>query len=145
MVETVNGLGRLVSVHSTAPVFLQRAAIVAMVSFTFFLAMLLGFYVRHHFGYFLLATAFLVVYLFTMLGWWMQKRNILKIYENGISYKKFTIRWDEVAGFHEEAGEKSSVSMTLTDQNKRSVTIPSTIDHAEQASALIRSRIAIRR
>jgi hypothetical protein len=139
MVETVNGLGRLVSVHSTAPVFLQRAAIVAMVSFTFFLAMLLGFYVRHHFGYFLLATAFLV------LGWWMQKRNILKIYENGISYKKFTIRWDEVAGFHEEAGEKSSVSMTLTDQNKRSVTIPSTIDRVEQASALIRSRIAIRR
>jgi len=90
-------LGKLVSTHTTSPIFLQRAAIVAVVSFLFFLAMLVAFYVRQHIGYFFLSTAFLVVYVFTLIGWVMQKRNAVSIYEKGIRYKKFRAAWDEIA------------------------------------------------
>lgn len=91
-------LGKLVSTHTTSPIFLQRAAIVAAVSFLFFLAMLIAFYVRQHIGYFFLSTAFLIVYVFTLVGWVMQKRNSVSIYANGIKYRKFRAAWDEIAG-----------------------------------------------
>ncbi len=88
----------MISTHTTSPVFLQRAAIVAVVSFLFFLAMLIAFYVRQHIGYFFLSTAFLIVYIFTLVGWVVQKRNAVGIYQNGIKYKKFRAAWDEIAG-----------------------------------------------
>jgi hypothetical protein len=31
-----------------------------------------------------------------MFGLLTQKRNVLKIFEHGFSYKKFTCRWDEI-------------------------------------------------
>lgn len=89
-------LGKLISKHSTSPVFLQRAAVVAVVSFLFFLVMLLAFYIRQQIGYFILSTAFLVVYLFTLVGWLMQKRNTVGIYENGLRYGKFITSWSEI-------------------------------------------------
>jgi hypothetical protein len=89
-------LGKLQSVHGIAPAYLQRAVIVAVLSFVFFLVMLVAFSIRQNFGYFLLSTAFLIVYLFTMFGWLMLRKNIVKIYENGLSYKNFTARWDEI-------------------------------------------------
>jgi hypothetical protein len=89
-------LGKLISTHSTAPLFLQRAAIVAVLSFVFFLLMLLVFYVRQQIGYFILSSAFLVLYIFTLIGWVMQKRSVVRIYDNGLRYKKFQTRWDEI-------------------------------------------------
>lgn len=141
MIATKNDLGKLLGVHATAPAYLQRAAIVAIVSFTFFVAMLAAFYVRKHFGYFLLAASFLVVYLFTMAGWWMQKRNILKLYENGLSYKKLTTTWDSVTATVESVDKKGAVTITLTDRKKQSVTIPPTLDRSEQVVALVRSKL----
>jgi hypothetical protein len=44
----------------------------------------------------LLATAFLIVNLFTLSGWVMQKRAEFKLYENGFTYKKHICRWDEI-------------------------------------------------
>ncbi len=79
-----------------APAFLQRAAIVAAVSFLFFLLTLIAFYIRQHIGYFALSTAFLVVYVFTLVGWVLQRRNVVRIYENGLSYKNFRTSWKEV-------------------------------------------------
>ncbi len=90
-------LGRLVSSHSTSPAYLQRAAIVAVVSFVFFLAMLAAFYIRRQVGYFVLSSGFLVVYVFTLIGWLMQKRNLVRVHENGIQYRKFHAAWDEIA------------------------------------------------
>ena len=58
--------------------------------------MLLVFYIRQQMVYFVLSTAFLVVYAFTMIGWVMQKRNVVSIYENGIAYRKFASTWDEI-------------------------------------------------
>lgn len=100
-------LGKLLSVHGIAPAFLQRAAIVAVVSFIFFLGMLYAFSIRQNIGYFLLATAFLIVELFTLTGWIMQKRAEMKLYENGFTYKKKTWFWDEIESITTNSGSRS--------------------------------------
>jgi len=84
-------------VHSTSPAFLQRAAIVAALSFLFFLGALIFYLVWQNFLYFVLATGFLIVQAFTMIGCWMQKRNAVSIYTNGLVYRKRAISWNEIA------------------------------------------------
>ena len=51
-----------------APAQLQRAVFIAVLSFLFFLAMMFAYYIRQSALYFLLATAFLIVYLITMVS-----------------------------------------------------------------------------
>jgi len=46
----------------------QRAMFIAVLSFLFFLAMMFAFYIRQSLLYFLLATAFLIVYFVTMVS-----------------------------------------------------------------------------
>ena len=89
-------LGKLESVHVISSIFLQRAAIVAAVSFVFFLVMIIAFYIRQNIGYFLLATAFLVIEIFTLIGWFIQRGTELKIYQNGLTFKKQICGWDEI-------------------------------------------------
>jgi hypothetical protein len=96
MLETTQNLGKLESVHGIAPAYLQRAAVIAILSFIFFAAMLFGFYIRQAVGYFLLSTAFLIVYIFMMFDLVTQRRNVLKIYEDGFTYKNFFSRWSEL-------------------------------------------------
>ncbi|NOT46274.1 MAG: hypothetical protein HOP17_00795 [Acidobacteria bacterium] len=115
-------LGKLVSTHTTSPVFLQRAAIVAVVSFLFFLAMLIVFYIRQNVGYFALSTAFLIVYIFTLVGWVVQKRNAVSIYENGIKYRKFRTTWNEIKAVK---ADKSGLEITKNRHEK--AIIPSTM------------------
>ena len=134
-------LGRAVSKHPTAAVYVQRAAIVAIISFVFFLLMLVGFSVRKHFGYFLLASAFLVVYLFTMFGWWVQKRSVLTIYENGLSYKKFRNSWRDITAAEESADAKGAITIKLTDNKRRSVTSPPTLDRSARVVQQVRSNV----
>lgn len=93
---SISNLGKLESTHGIAPAFMQRAVIVAALSFLFFMAMMLGFYWRKNIGYFLLASAFLLVYILTMFGWLVMRKYNVKIYENGIVYKKFEAVWDEI-------------------------------------------------
>lgn len=139
MPEPTRNLGKLISVHGTSPAFLQRAAVVAMLSFVFFLLMLLTFYLRQQIGYFILSSAFLVVYLFTMIGWWMQKRNVVHIYENGISHRKFAATWDEIESFSQSADG----SVTLTKKNGAETVIPAAISNTPQLAAFIRAKIHI--
>lgn len=89
-------LGPLISTHGTSPVFLQRAVIIAILSFLFFIITLLFFYIQRELMYFVMSTAFLVIYILTMIGWVMQKRNVVAIHENGIAYRKFSSTWDEI-------------------------------------------------
>jgi len=89
-------LGKLVTVYGIAPAYLQRAVIIAVLSFMFFLTTLAMFSLWRNFLYFFLSTAFLIVYLATMFGWLMMRKNILKIYENGLTYRKFSARWNEL-------------------------------------------------
>ncbi|HEX8287915.1 MAG TPA: DUF6585 family protein [Pyrinomonadaceae bacterium] len=96
MLETTKSLGKFQRVYGTSPVYLQRAAIIAVVSFVFFLAMLIAFSIRQNIGYFLLATAFLLVQLLTLFGWITQRKNELKLYENGFEYRKNVYLWNEI-------------------------------------------------
>jgi hypothetical protein len=121
MAEDRNDLGKLISVHGISPVYLQRALFIAALSFCFFLAMMTGFYLRQNVGYFLLATAFLLVYLVTLFSWVLQKRSQLRIFENGLKYKKSKLRWDEIQEVSEDGeiiignGEKFVIPKSISD------------------------------
>ncbi len=126
-------LGKLLAVHSTSPAFLQRAAIVTALSFLFFLTAL-GFYlVWQNFLYFVLATGFLIVQIFTMIGWWMQKRNAVSIYSNGIVYRNRSIEWPEVSGVSEPAGG----GLTIDLKRGNSLTIPSSIQGLDRVESFL--------
>ena len=124
MPEKTLNLGKTESVHGIAAAYLQRAVIVSTLSFVFFLLMLAGFYIRQNIGYFLLATAFLVVYALTILGWIAQRRKVLKVYENGLSYKNFATRWDEINSIsvktvkHLAGGAEINCELTKNDGEK---------------------------
>ena len=130
-------LGNLLSTHGTSPAFLQRAAIVAVLSFFFFMAMLLVFYVRQQFIYFVLSTAFLVVYIFTMIGWVMQKRNVVSIYDNGITYRKFTARWDEIQSVKSEVGS----GITIVKSGGETATIGKSVAGLDEIAVVIRKHL----
>jgi hypothetical protein len=130
-------LGNFISTHGTSPAFLQRAAIVALLSFFFFLAMLLVFYLRQQFIYFVLSTAFLVVYIFTMIGWVMQKRNVVSIYENGITYRKFAATWDELKSVKSDARS----GITLTKSSGESVTIGKSVSDLDAIAVTIKKQL----
>ena len=57
------------------PAQVQRAAFLAMLSFLFFLGMMLAYYLRGSIVYFLLATAFLIVYIITMISFVRLRRG----------------------------------------------------------------------
>lgn len=128
------GLGRLISVHMIAPVHVQRAMFVAVLSFMFFLTMMFAFYVFQNVLYFLLSTAFIIVYLIMMFSIVMQRRSNVEIYENGLKYKKKSVRWEEI----------KSVEPTGSIQADKRVTIqiPTTLTDFDRVIALIRSRVS---
>lgn len=135
MPEKPPNLGKLVGVHPTAPIYVQRAVFVAALSLIFFLGMMFAFYLLQSFIYFLLASAFLVIYLITMLGIFTQRQNVLNIYENGISYKKLAARWEEIESvdspkphtyeIRKKGGETVALSNSLTDVDKAAERIKS--------------------
>lgn len=134
-------LGRLVSAHATAPRHIQRAAIVAGISFVFFLAMIAAFFVRQHFGYFLLASAFLIVQLFTLTGWWLLKGKILKLREHGMVFGNFSGRWNEITGVSELEAGRNGHGLRVSATENRAVVIPPTIDGLDRAAHFIRSQL----
>jgi hypothetical protein len=99
MTEKSSRLGKLVSVHGMSPTYLQRALIVIILSFLFFLMMLLAFSIRQNVGYFILATAFLVVKVVMLFGWMSQRKKELRLYENGFAVRKHVCLFDEIADF----------------------------------------------
>lgn len=108
----------------------------AALSFVFFLAMMLAFYARGQIGYFLLSTAFLIVFAFTMIGWWMQRRNVVEVFDRGLVHKKQIARWEDVTSIESNDG---SILIGLTDRNK--VMIPGTVDATGSLEAYIRRRV----
>jgi len=89
-------LGKKLSSHGISSVYLQRGAFIAVLSFAFFLAMMFGYYLRQSLGYFLLATAFLVLYLITLFSWYMQRKNEVIVYENGLRFRGSDALWSEI-------------------------------------------------
>ena len=134
-------LGKLVGVYAIAPAYIQRAVVIAVVSFVFFLATLAMFTVRQNFLYFFLSTAFLVTYLFTMFGWLMSRKNILKIYENGLTYRKFTARWDEIE-MVETNKNGAKINCEISKKKGEKITLTESIYGVEQAIKIIEAKIS---
>lgn len=141
MSEDLKNLGKLISVHPIAPVYLQRAAFIAVLAFLFFLGMMFAFYARQSIVYFLLATAFLLIYLATMFSLVMQKRSVVRIFENGISYKKFESHWNEIEAVI-NIGDKNP-QLEIRKRGGETIIIPSTIHGIDQISALLKNKTAI--
>lgn len=131
-----SSLGKLIAVHAVSPVHQQRAAVVAGLSFLFFLATMVLVYVRGHFGYFLLSTAFLVVFVFTMIGWWMQRRNVVEVFDRGLIFRKYTATWAEITAVERDRDD----TLRLTKGVRNTLTIPKTIHALDDLEAYIRSR-----
>ena len=142
MAQTTQNLGKLEAVYGTSPVYLQRAAIMAVISFVFFLAMLFVFSVRQNIGYFLLATAFLIVQIFTLFGWVTQSRSRLEIFENGFAYRKKNCRWDEIATLDVKTGKSGQISCEITEKNGEKVYLSEVIHRIEEAVRRIKEKSA---
>ena len=99
-------------------------------------------YFRGHFGYFLLSTAFLVVFIFTAIGWWMQRRNVVEVFDRGLAFKKLVAAWDQITDLE----RAQDGALKLTTANKGTITIPKTLDALDRLEYYIRGRIgALRR
>jgi len=132
-------LGLMTNVYGVQPAYMQRAVFVAILSFMFFLAMMFAFYLRQHFGYFLLSTAFLLVYLVTMFSWVMQRGNAVKIFENGIEYRKFSCLWSEIESVDRIGSNPHG--LTITSHPAKKVDIPSSIKGIDEIEFILRDRM----
>lgn len=141
MPEPTYNLGRMTKVFGIQPAYLQRAVFVAVLSFLFFLAMMFAFYLRQHFGYFLLATAFLLVYLATMFSWVTQRKSVVKLFENGFEYRKFSCRWDELEAVSRQA-EKKSIRLQVRTKTGQQVTLPGSIEGIDEIERFVLDRIS---
>jgi hypothetical protein len=119
MKDKERNLGRLVAVHPIAPIYVQRAVFMAVLSFLFFLAMMFAFYVMQSALYFLLSTAFLIVYLMTMFSFLMQRKKSFDIYENGFRYRKEVALWNEI----DEVSDNGEIKL----KGRKSIVIPETL------------------
>jgi hypothetical protein len=128
-------LGRLVSVHPTAPAFIQRAAIVAILAFVFFLVMLVAFLLRQQIGYLILAAAFLVLNLFTLIGFVVQRKNLVSVFDNGFRYRKLSARWPEIVSVDDL---ESGLNIVKTDGSV--IKIPRSIDDLGRLNSHIREK-----
>ncbi len=90
------------------------------------------FYVRESILYFLLASAFLVIYLVTMLSWILQRKNVVQVFEGGFSYKSRHASWDQISAVGDDG------TVVLTDEKQ--IVISPAIDHLAQLLDLIRHR-----
>jgi hypothetical protein len=124
MTQQTLKLGKLERVHGISPASLQRALILIILSFIFFLAMLIAFSIRQQIGYFILATAFLIVKLFTLFGWMMQRKKAVLLYENGLVLGKQVCFYRDIENIHLKqtsrmlGGEKIECEIVKTDGEK---------------------------
>jgi hypothetical protein len=126
----------MIAAHPVAPIYVQRAVFIAVLSFLFFLGMMLAFYLRQSLGYFLLATAFLFVYLATMFSWFTMRKRFVRVFENGFEFKNARHLWSEVDAI------SSSLPVLITLKTGKSIELPSTIAELDLLVRQLRSRVA---
>jgi hypothetical protein len=146
MTNQTQNLGKLESVHGISPVYLQRALIVIVLSFIFFMVMLIAFSLRQQIGYFLLATAFLIVKLFTLFGFMSQRKKAVILYENGLVLGKQVCRYDEVKEIRLKQtskllGEKNECEITKTNGEK--IVLPEAIHDVHRIMEKIDEKVKI--
>ena len=135
MPESSKDLGKLIAVYQLAPAYIQRALFIVVLSFFFFLAMMVVYYIRQNILYFLLATAFLFVYIVTLVLWFTQRRSVVQIHEGGISFKKQTTAWDEIA----KVADNGVISL----KDDKEIILPKVLNDIERVVDLIRSKSTV--
>ena len=131
--ERQKDLGKLIAVHGIAPAYLQRAVFIIILSFLFFLAMMFAYYIRQNLLYFLLASAFLVLYLVTLFSFVMQRRSVIGVHENGISYKNRSVSWNEI--------ESVDDTGTINIDGAKPVVLPSTLSERDNLINKVRKKL----
>jgi hypothetical protein len=137
-------LGKLQSVHGLSAIYTQRLIIVAGLALIFFSAMLVAFAVRQWFGYALLAAGFLVVEVFTLLGWFSHRSSEFTIFEEGFIYKDQMSRWEDIESIYTSEttgffGKK--VTSEIRKTNGESIMIPDTIQGFEEVVKMLGKRM----
>lgn len=131
-------LGKLIGVYLPSAASLQKVTIVAVIAFLFFLATLGVFYVRQQIGFFILSTAFLILYLLAMVGIILQRRGNVKVYENGITYRKFSAAWNEISRVR--ADRKNGISIST--KNGETASVPPSIANRAALVLTIRKHLS---
>ena len=122
--SNTRSLGRLVAVHPISPAYLQRAVILAALSFIFFLAMMFAVYVLKDAIYFLLASAFLVIYLVMMYSFFAGRKKAVEVYENGVRIGRDSATWDRIGSVDDDgtvvlkAGDKLSIAQSIHERDR---------------------------
>jgi len=129
-------LGPIVTEHRIAADQVQKVAIVAPLSFIFFLAMLVAFYLRNSLGYFILSSGFLVVYLFTMFGFFSMKKKVFRFHHHGISFKKIRLPFELISKVHLD----SRVGLVI-DSSEGRLIVPQSISGLAQIATELDRRI----
>ena len=106
-------LGRLVAVYQTDPAYLQRGFFITLLSFLFFLATSGLLYYRGGLVYFILSTAFLIIYLLSLFSLFRFRRTELRVYELGFSFRGRNVPWPEVSGINPSGEIRLSDGKTL--------------------------------
>ena len=133
MAETKKNLGKLVAVHGLSPAHIQRAVFITVLSFVFFMGTMVLYYVRQELLYFLLSSAFLVVYIITLFSWIAQRKTALEIFEKGIAYRKSSAKWDEIDEIRPDG--------TIVLKDNKQIAVSSAIHELDRAILFIKSRI----
>lgn len=136
MKARTNDLGRLITVHGMSPAYKQQAVFIIVLSFLFFLSTMLAFYMLGSFLYFLLASGFLVVYLVSLISFLTQRRYAVRTYENGMEYRAFLSRWEDIGTVKWKADRRSRI-LVIECNDRPSVSIPSSIDNIEHLAMII--------
>ena len=131
-------LGKQISVHSVASAAVQRVIVVAVFSFIFFLGTFVAFYLSGRAVFFLLSTGFLVIYVLTMLGWFALRRMELRIFEEGLTFKKASVRWEGIELM--ECLPKKGIRLTMTDRPP--VMLPESLSDIDKIESFLRSRLS---
>jgi hypothetical protein len=126
-------LGRLISVYPISPAHMQRAVLLAVLSFVFFMTMMFAYYLLQKPLFFLLATAFLVIYLFTMYSFLSGRKKTVEVFENGLRMGKTSTLWIGVANVSDKG--------VLDIDGDKKIEIPQSIYEREALIALIRSNV----
>ena len=127
-------LGKLISVHAIQPVYVQRAAFVVILSFIFFLLSMFIYYIRQSALYFLLATAFMGIYIITMISWVLQRKRVVELHENGIRFRGRPVPWAAIREVRDD--------QHLDLKTGKSIVLPQTLNGLEELMASIRRGVA---
>lgn len=85
--------------------------------------MMFAFYLLKNIIYFILSSAFLILYVIMMFAWLMQRRAAVELYEKGIVIKKRRLRWLDIKAVDENGemklttGDDLAISTSLYERD----------------------------